>query len=107
MLKLEKILNAPAQYLMLAIACFIVALSVIIPVILKLIKKKNGLFRIRFLVGGLLLASFMIIIAGFIAIFTVSIKFVLAALGKIVLSVVASLAIFYFLERFVNWLSKD
>ena len=41
---MQKILNLPAQYLILALAGFVAVLSVVVPVILKLTKKKDGKF---------------------------------------------------------------
>ena len=54
---MQKILNLPAQYLILALAGFVAVLSVVVPVILKLTKKKDGNFRTLFLGFGMLMMT--------------------------------------------------
>lgn len=100
---MNKILNLPAQYLILALAGFVAVLSVVVPVILKLTKKKDGNFRTLFLGFGMLMTYFILALASFIALFNTNIKLFLGTLSEGML-ILAGLGL---LERFIDWISKD
>lgn len=104
---IQKILNMPAQYLILALAGFVATLSIIIPVVLKLAKKKDGNFRTLFLAYGILLAFLMLALASFIVIFNTNIKLFLEGLGKGALILVGIFVGIGLFEWFINWISKD
>lgn len=104
---MNKILNMPVQYFMLALAVLIAVLSFVIPAILKLAKKKDGEFRGRVLVGGLVLAVVILMLATFIEIFNVSIRTFLTIVGKIILILVVILVCICFVEQFIDWILKD
>lgn len=105
--KMQKILNLPAQYLMLELAGFVAVLSVVVPVILKLAKKKDGEFRSRILIGGFVLVVVIIMLAAFIEIFNVNIRTFLTTVGKIILILVVILVCIYIFDQFIDWISKD
>lgn len=106
---MQKILNMPVQYLMLALAVFVAVLSFVIPVILKLAKKKDGEFRIKFLVVGLALAVVILMLATFIEILnaSISIRTFLTIVGKIILILVVILVCICLFDQFIDWISKD
>ena len=97
----------PVQYFMLALAVLIAVLSFVIPTILKLAKKKDGEFRGRVLVGGLVLAVVILMLATFIEIFNVNIRTFLTIVGKIILILVVILVCICFVEQFIDWILKD
>lgn len=100
---MQKILNMPVQYFMLALAGLIAVLSVIVPVILKLTKKKDKNFRTLFLGCGMLTAFFILALVSFIALFNINFKLFLETLSEGML-ILAGLGL---LERFIDWISKD
>ena len=100
---MNKILNMPVQYFMLALAVLIAVLSFVIPAILKLTKKKDGNFRTLFLGCGMLMTYFILALASFIALFNTNIKLFLGTLSEGML-ILAGLGL---LERFIDWISKD
>lgn len=100
---MNKILNMPVQYFMLALAGLISVLSFVIPVILKLTKKKDGNFRTLFLGYGMLITYFILAVASFIALFNTNIKLFLGTLSEGIL-ILTGLGL---LEQFIDWISKD
>lgn len=104
---MNKILNMPVQYFMLALACLIAVLSFVIPAILKLAKKKDGEFRSWVLGVGLVLTVVILMLATFIETFNVSIRTFLTTVGKIILILVVILVCIYLFDQFIDWISKD
>lgn len=106
---MNKILNMPVQYFMLALAVLIAVLSFVIPVILKLAKKKDGKFRSGVLVAGLALAVVILMLATFIETFnaSISIRTFLTIVGKIILILVVILVCICLFDQFIDWISKD
>lgn len=100
---MQKILNMPVQYLILDLAGFVAVLSVVVPVILKLTKKKDENFRTLFLGCGMLMAFFILALASFIALFNINFNFFLGTLSEGML-ILAGLGL---LERFIDWILKD
>lgn len=100
---MQKILNLPAQYLILALAGFVAVLSVVVPVILKLTKKKDKNFRTLFLGCGMLMAFFILTLVSFIALFNINFKLFLETLSEGML-ILAGLGL---IERFIDWILKD